>query len=470
MNAIVTKSRQQVTLDGDNHRFILTPMKEDGETVPSFFRAIHKNTHVSLRELADFAGLDNQSQAFKVAYTSGFCSRTFPDLKNFLVIDKNNNSAYFYDHNHRPSGVTLVHVGPVILNKEAATQTVSAKIPAKVTSRITIVDPTPRQLKLTILAEGGYVLGINDVNLCRPNITSETFGTAEALNTLLRQIHFVGMTEADATLTITVDDGAGEVSSVVSTTVKLAVTDTAEVSVPEIVLPTDPTVRMETASAFEAITVKDTDGKLMEFSITPFGCTIVGFASYLQPVNYGEVRKIYGRPDTINAELANIKVIAHQANAQLGMELICGTTKTRQYLAFTVESDEEVQPTVLKTPTPEAEPTPPPVGSVVVTVEKTLSGTIGEAELLEIKLAGDRTTSLEVTVTPTNCSLAGFVPEIGTLTTAHTFNGTIAQLNNVFASVEVTPTKADGSITIAFPGIDGVATTETVLITAIAVS
>ena len=473
MNAKVIKSRQQVTLDGDNHRFVLTPLKEDGDTVPSCFRAIHKTNNVSLRELAQFAGLENQSQAFKVAYSSGYCARTFPDLKNFLVIDKNGNCAYLYDKDHRPASGVLAHVGPVIINKESALQPVVAKIPTKVTSRITINDPIRRQLQMAILAEGGYILGINDVNLTRPGMTYETSGTAEALNQLLRQIHFVGTINGESSLTITVDDNANEVSSVVSATVKVSVSEAVAVSVPDIILPADPTVKLEMLSAFEPVTVEDTDGKLMEFRVTPFGCTVVGFTNYLQPMGYGEVRKIYGRPETINAEIANLKVIAHQTNAQLGIELVCGSTLVRKYLEFAVVSG-EVQPT-LKTVTPpasapKAEPTPPPVGSVMLAAERTLTGTIGEPELLELAFTGDRTTSLDVVITPTNCSLAGFVPEIGTLTESHTFSGTVDQLNNVFASLEVTPTAADGTITVAFPGIDGAATTETVNITATAVS
>ena len=131
--------------------------------------------------------------------------------------------------------------------------------------------------------------------------------------------------------------------------------------------------------------------------------------------------------------------------------------------AAVVEENVTVTP-----PAPEPVPTEPSLGTAAVTVEKSLTGTVNEAELFDIKFSGDRTVAFNVVITPTNCSLTGFVPDAGTVTEAHTFSGTIAQLNNVFASLEVTPLDTAGSISIAFPGTDGVITTETVSISAIA--
>ena len=476
MNAIVTEKCPQAALDIDNHRFVVAPLKNGGlMDVPSCFRSIRKHTTTKWRELAERTGLRDASQAFKVAYTRGFCNRVVPDLNNFLVIDSSADRAYLYFHDHRPETVTPKHTGPGVLNNEAATITVAALIPTKITSRLTITDPLNRILTMTLEVEGGYLLGVNDFNICQPNAKYVISGSVNSLNQLLRQIHFVGMTEGAGSIIVAVDDGAGEVASVAATSVKLVITAAETVSVPEIILPEDVTVILNQVSAFAPITVSDTDGKLMEFRITPFGCELFGFKNYLQPVVYGEVRKIYGRPETINADLANVKVRALQSNAQIGMELVCGTTTIRQYLAFTVETPEIVQPaTVVEEnvtvtpPAPEPAPTEPSLGTAAITVEKSLTGTVNEAELFDIKFSGDRTVAFNVVITPTNCSLTGFVPDAGIVTEAHTFSGTIAQLNNVFASLEVTPLDTTGSISIAFPGTDGVITTETVSVSAIA--
>src|SRR5574344_1603737 len=106
MNAIVTEKCPQAALDIDNHRFVVAPLKNGGlMDVPSCFRSIRKHTTTKWRELAERTGLRDASQAFKVAYTRGFCNRVVPDLNNFLVIDSSADRAYLYFRDHRPETV-----------------------------------------------------------------------------------------------------------------------------------------------------------------------------------------------------------------------------------------------------------------------------------------------------------------------------------------------------------------------------
>lgn len=467
MNARVTEKRQLAVLDPDNHRFVISPLKDGGVMdIPTLFRAISRSTTTTWRALADFSGLKNSSVAFKVAFASGFCHRTLPHLSDFMVIDADNDRAYFYDKDHRPSGVISKHVGPTILNTEATMQNVVAKVPTKVTTRVVVADILDRVLTMTICPDNGYVLGLNDVSLCKPNMLYSISGSKTALNALLRQIHFVGVVEGPASLLITLDDNENDVASITATSLKFTVTPGVEVSVPSIELPETPTVALNKASSFTPITVEDVDGKLMEFRITPFGCSISGFANYLQSVNYGEVRRIYGRPETINADIANLKITATQKNAQLGMELICGDTRIRQYLTFNVETV-EAEPAAFTT---NEEVNSTPIGTIEVSMVPTLNVTLGEPDLIEIGFSGTRVTPFDLIINPVGCTLSGFGESLGIteMTTSHTFTGTISQLNAALNAIEVTTNEPASSITISFPGPDGQITNQVITITATA--
>lgn len=321
-------------LDKDNHCFVLALPESGTTTVSAVFRSIIAGTDTSWKELAEFAGIKRSSTAFKVAYKRRPAD-TIDMLTEFLVIDQAKQQARFYDIDHRPSSAVVPHVGPTIANGEPASTTIYTKIPVKLTSRVRISDPLQRLLTLTLRPTNGYLLGVNDISLTKPNMTYQVSGAPSSLNKLLKSIHFVGLTAGDGTIVITVDDNAGDATSVSSTTVSFKIEQSQEVSIPEINMPGDQDgATIGDDFQIDPITVTDTDNKLLEVHITPFGCQVFGFKNNPFTVGTGDqkMQVIVGRPAIINEFISELYVRCAQEECYLGVELFCGTTRIRKYL------------------------------------------------------------------------------------------------------------------------------------------
>lgn len=399
-------TKQKAVYDSENFRYVVSPLTNDATiSVQQVLRVIKNTTLISWKQLTEFAGLRSQSDCFKICYTSNKRQSLLEKLSEYLTIDVDNNRAYFYDKDHKPASALPVHVSPVIKNLEPTPQTVYTLVPAKVLTRLTIQDPLDRILVMTLTPTNGYLLGIKDITISKPGMSYVVTGSKKTLNELLDHIHFVGTVAGSGSVVISVDDREEDIASVSSTTVSFTIAASTVPSVPSIVLPEDQTVTLNKLSAFDAIEVVDTDKKVMEFNITPFGCVVEGFKSYLYSLHQGEVRTIYGRPKTINEEIAKLKVTALQENAQLGVVLKCGKTTLRQYLKFTVEEEsanqQQQEPQQPANPsTPQQPVVTPTVSEITAEFDKeSYSGAVGTNEALSIILIGDGDSNLSMDIT-----------------------------------------------------------------------
>ena len=338
-----TTNSRKITaiLDEEKHRYVITPLK-NGETmdVPCVFRAIFSTTNAKWKDIAAFAGLKRSNFAFRVAYKTN-SPRELEDLNPFLVVDVSKQEAYFYDSEHKPEQAAAPYVGPTITNKEDTTRELTTFVPAKVTSRVTVADENDVALTMKVTPTNGYLLGINDVNIALPNTAYVVRGHAKSLNSLLRQMHFIATESGNGQVIVSVDDGAGEVDSIASTTVKFTIVKGAEVSVPTLNIPASPTATLDTYVTVSGLTVADKDNKLMELRLTPFGANLTGFTHSVGVVSSGYSKSVYGRPEVINAQIANLQIKALQENVQLCAELFCGKTQISKYIKFTVGSTDE---------------------------------------------------------------------------------------------------------------------------------
>lgn len=332
--------------DAENYRFVIRPLMEDGSmSISKAICTIRKRTHFTWRNLAEFCGVSSQSEMFKLAYVHNGPMSRHP-LKDFLVLDTVNNCAFLYDKEHKPEGVLPAHTGPQLTNGEDANVAVTERVPAKVVSRVKIYDSLDRLLTLSLTPTNGYLLGMQSRSLAIPGMTYSVTGTYKSLNKLLRSIYFVGTAVGTAAVVVKIDDGAGQVASVVSETVNITIGAATNVSIPDIVLPSSPAVETGKYNSFSPITVTDTDGKLMEFRMSVYGCYVAGFKSLATALIPGKVKNIYGRPVDINKDIAELQVYPFNTNAQIGVELICRTTRIRKYLVLNVSGQPCAAPKV----------------------------------------------------------------------------------------------------------------------------
>ena len=324
-------------------------------------------------------------------------------------------------------------------------------VPTKVLTRLTINDPLDRILVMTLTPTNGYLLGIKDITISKPGMSYVVTGSKKTLNELLDHIHFVGTEAGSGSVVIAVDDREDNVASVSSTTVTFTIKASIVPSVPSVVLPTNQSVTLGVASEFDAIEVVDTDEKVMEFNITPFGCEISGFKSYLYSLHQGEVRTIYGRPKTINEEIANLKVVALQENAQIGVVLKCGKTSIRQYLKFTVEEESNSGNQQQQEP-----------AAVSFDVEadfdkEAYSGIIGTTELINAVLTGNYNQAFDLKVSVNGVKLTNTDNSIALDGTSgvvsKTLNGTVTQLQDKLENMTLEYAATTGSITLEFNNI-----------------
>lgn len=341
----ILKKRPVAKKDEANFRFIISPIPEEGIGIGKALRAV-KASGMTWRVIAQFCGLADQSEAFRCACVS----RTFPAkraLSEYLTVK--NGVAYLYDKDHKPEQAAKVHV-PVTIKNTADKQfiTITQRVPSKVAAHISLNDPLNRILTMHVTPTNGYIIGMGGLNLCDPNVTFVTRGTAKTLNAVLRQIHFVGWEKGEGRLEVVVNDGSKDTSKAVQTTsINLFVNEGKTISIPEIVLPEAVKIKAGEDSKIPAIKITDADGKLMEMRVAPFGCEVFGFKNFLHVISEGETRVVTGAPDMLSAEVANlvVRTPADATRAALGIELVYGKTIIRKYLMLAFETQEPEPPT-----------------------------------------------------------------------------------------------------------------------------
>ena len=457
-----THGKYTVTLDADNYRYIIKPLRNDKTlSIANALYAIKLSTHCSYKAIADFLGLKNANQVFKIIYVKSKRD-IYVEASKFLAIDVDNECAYLYDKNHQPAIVVPPHIGPTLINNESALQTVTELVPASVTSRVQIKDVYDRQLVLTVKPTGGYILGIGDVNLCSPNATYQATGNKTALNKLLKQIHFVSTDAKSGKIEITVDDKAGKVNSVSKTEVKLSITAAAKVSIPEVTVPETLAAKLnEYAKVDPAISVKDADGKIMELRIAPFGCEIAGFKSFLFPIKEGQTRSSGGVPENINAEIAKLEVRPVKANAFIGVELIYNNNKTkiRKNIALDVtipeegDTEEEVVDAapVAQTPKEADKAVAQSVPTEVVIASNSVKGNSGDKVALGIEFTGDASSSITASLACVGCSITDLATG-SDIASGKTRNliGTLEEVNKKLSTANIALTTGTGKVTLNF--------------------
>lgn len=334
--------KPKARLDEENHRYIIEPLEANGGMrVGTALQAI-KETKVTWRQIADFFGLSDSSEAFRLAVVQKPLDQRRKVIKEYLTIE--NGTAYFYDKDHKPANASEPHIPVTVVNKSVAL-TVNTNKPTKVTTRITLKDPVSRTLTMSIIPTNGYILGLGDLNICNPGATYVTKGNAKTLNNVLRTIYFVGCNYGDANVRIVINDGGGKANSITSAEVDLTVVASPEPSIPTLELPESVNIVLGADSAISGVEVADEDNKLLELRVSPFGCEVFGFKSLLGTISQGEVRSVVGRAATINSEIAGLTVRTDREDAQVGFELICGKFIVRKYLKFSVGGEVVVDPT-----------------------------------------------------------------------------------------------------------------------------
>lgn len=458
--------KQKAVFDGDNHRFIISPLTNDATiSVQRALRVIKNSTtfsnsttpvKISWKRLTEFTGSRNTSDCFKVCYTANKQHELVERLQPYLVIDVDNNKAYFYDYEHKPDSALSVHIPVTIKNNEPNSQILSTLVPTKILGRISLSDPLDRMLMMTLTPTNGYLLGIKDITISKPGMSYTISGHKKNLNDLLKKIHFVGTNTGTGSVTVKINDGEGDIGSIVSTTVTFTLIEGSSPSVPAVNLPEEQEVVLNEVSEFDPITVADADNKFIELRISPFGCNLQGFYGYIFTLVPGQVRTIYGTPAVINRDLAHVKVIALQENAQIGVELICGNTHIRDYMKFTVVEEKEEN----GGGNGGATPTPPPAKTfdvevifaenayeVTANTATTITGpTFSSDTNYDKSFKTKITTSAGVGVTVGGETIGSAESETSD---SYTFTGTLSETNTFFSSLSVTASVA-GTISIEF--------------------
>ena len=336
----LNSNKPSAKLDGLNNRYIISPLNAEGAiTVGAVLRAIKLTTHVSWREIASWCGLRNQSDAFKIAYTKSLRTER-ARLSEYITIS--GDLAYFYDKDHKPvaPAATVTHVSIVNGERDIVSAVVDKAV--KFATRVSLLDTENRTITLTLVANGGYLVALDNDITIQHKAKFTVDGTAKRLNALLRNVVFVGETAGEASVKITIDDNTGGASAISTTEVPILVSEPQPVSVPELVVGDDVHAELNTLTVIDpAVTVVDEDNKSLELHIAPFGCRISGFKNSIHSVEQGNMYITAGTPDAINADIAETVVYCYQENAQIAYELIYNNTKIRKYLIIAAGATEE---------------------------------------------------------------------------------------------------------------------------------
>ena len=318
--------------------FDLSDTTSDEVTVPLLIRSIiHYDKHMTWRKLADFCGVRTSSLLFKLAFCSSHY-KTAEALNQQVVIDPETHTAKFYRHDITPEGATTKHVAPSIVNAESKL-TVYTKVPTKVLTRLTVQDPLDRMLTMTLTPVNGYLLNVNDNRLAMPDMKYVVSGTRSALNHILKGVHFVGTKAGSGTVVVAVDDNEGCDTSIYSTEVSLEIVQSKEPSIPYMTLPVDQSGTVGQEVELDQVVIHDEDRKVLTLKITPFGCRVYGFKSHVFPIEPGNVRIMFGDPNSLNSEIEGLYIYPYQEDAQLGFELSCDSFRDLKYLRIECTKD-----------------------------------------------------------------------------------------------------------------------------------
>lgn len=332
------------TADSLNNRYIISPLSIDGDiTVSAVLRSIKESTHLSWRDIADWCGIRDSSDAFKLAYTRSL-RKERARLSEYITIS--GDLAYFYDKDHKPVSPTVVIKHASLINGERDIISAVVNRASKFATRVTVLDTENRALKLTLTATNGYISSIdNDVTIQNKAQITVT-GDPKRLNAVLRGLVIVCPTAGEASVKLVLDDLTGGVSALSTAEIPILVEQAKTASIPSLNTPATASVKLTADSVLTpAVTVSDADNKEFELHITPFGCNIFGFKNSIHAVTPGTMYVTAGTPDEINADIAKMSVYAYQTNAQIAYELVWDTTKIRKYLALTVSDGESEKPT-----------------------------------------------------------------------------------------------------------------------------
>ena len=341
--------------------FDLSDTTSDEVTVPLLIRSIiHYDKHMTWRKLADFCGVRTSSLLFKLAFCSSHY-KTAEALNQQVVIDPETHTAKFYRYDITPEGATTKHVAPSIVNVESKL-TVYTKVPTKVLTRLTVQDPLDRMLTMTLTPVNGYLLNVNDNRLAMPDMKYVVSGTRSALNHILKGVHFVGTKAGSGTVVVAVDDNEGCETSIYSTEVSLTIVQSKEPSIPYMVLPVEQSGTVGHEVELDPVAIFDEDHKVLTLKITPFGCRVYGFKSHVFPIEPGNVRIMFGDPNSLNQEIEGLYIYPYQEDAQLGLELSCDSFRDLKYLRIactkeTTSSSTTTEPKPDTTPSTTEEPT-----------------------------------------------------------------------------------------------------------------
>lgn len=341
-------SKHDAVFDKRNFRYIISPLNPGNTiTLQEVFKAIKNSTVLKWNEIAEFAGLSNANRAFRVAYLRKDTADMLM-LKEFLTIDSGSNCAYFYDKDHKPEQVPNPHVGPVLINEEGANQTVTAGVPTRFATRVTVDDPLKRRLTVTIKPTNGHIVTPEDNTILASNTSRIFNGSLRTINNALHNAMFIGATAGSATVNITVDDGAGQSNSTVSATINLTVNPADEISIPSLSVPESVEADTTQYVPVTSIVVTDTDNKILAVRVTAFNCQVAGFGSLAGYLENGQAYKTFGIPAYINKDLEKVMVRRYnnEEPASIGVEVKSSNAYDLKYIAVNkaaadVDEDEE---------------------------------------------------------------------------------------------------------------------------------
>lgn len=502
------KQHIKATLDESGEFYTLQPLAPGNRmTISMVFRAIRNTTGISWKKIGEFSKIHKQSDAFSIAYGSKAAELIKKyGLSDYLVIDSEENKAYYYNYENKPESIPVQHVGPTITSSEDATQKVVVDIPEIVTSRVKVSDPLNRILSVKFEVTNGKLIGFTSgIGLERVSsiaTKAEAYGTtgrATTINRLLKNIRFVAIEEGSASITITVDDGADEDNSTASVTINMLADPGKAVVVPTIEAPEefDVTINQRTKIT-PPITVEDAENRLLQFTMTPIGCRLLNIKSYAHGVNNGENFSRLWTAEEINYNLSELEVYAVNDAAQLVIDVRDGVTTIHAYTIFNVtnpgsidediEQEEEnvvtyeeeygAQASIAATPilepvsvqdvvaeeddeqavmgTPIAEPassqgvTEEADDEVVLLVhESKITGAAGSIKPMNVNLMCDVDKEVSVTLIPTNVKLRNILEDGTDITKETTISGTVSEINTILSeNAKVVVTNAKGSIYI----------------------
>lgn len=418
-------------LDSTNFRYELSPLVDGTLRLDKALRSIMNTTNTKWKELAQFTGLDSTNAIFRATYgsPSSHVAKLRDVVRKLFVINAEEDKAFLYHKDHAPVQVEPSYVGPTLLINEPASQSSMQYIPVSFAARSSI--EAKGVLILTLTPTGGYIYDARTDKLANINAPVVFVGTAFELTKVLARVKFVGTSIGAGKVVVTVDDNNDKDGSVVSGTIKIAVSKNTEVVSLGINLPTSSALKLNEYTTVTGLSVTEQNNRVIACRVTPFNCSLM-INSQLEPIADRTLLTITGTPDAVTAKLASFKILATDKTAQLGIQVICGNQKLLKYYAFEYETVEEEEVPVT---TFEADNILAPANSV--------------AELSAMFSNDVVTTVVSATVLPTNCSV---VYDGTTHASSFTVTGTVEAVNELLAEATVNVGDANGTIAFTYDG------------------